>query len=98
MFTLLHDLRHAARFLGRNRAFAAAAAIILALGISLSATLFAIVHGALIAPWPYRGYDRLVTVRATYPTQGRTAFSLWSVPEIEAAGKGFGSQSLLGSA
>src|SRR3954466_12368769 len=83
MFTLLHDLRIAARFLGRNRTFAIASAVILALGISLSATLFAIVKGALLEPWPYRGYDRIVTLRATYPTQGRTAFSLWSVPEID---------------
>ena len=83
MFTLLHELRIGLRFLARNRAFAVASAVILALGISLSATLFAIVKGALIEPWPYHGYDRLVTVRATYPTQGRSAFSLWSVPEIE---------------
>jgi predicted permease len=83
MITLLHDLRIAARFLARNRAFTAASVVILALGISLSATLFAIVKGALIEPWPYHGYERIVTVRATYPTQGRTAFSLWSAPEIE---------------
>jgi putative ABC transport system permease protein len=83
MFTLLHDLRIAARFLARNRTFAVASALILALGISLSATLFAIVKGALLEPWPYRGYERIVTMRATYPTLGRTAFSLWSVPEID---------------
>jgi putative ABC transport system permease protein len=83
MLTLLHDVRIAARFLARNRSFAAAAVGILALGISLSATLFAIIKGTLVEPWPYAGYDRLVTVRGTYPTQGRADFSLWSVPEIE---------------
>jgi len=83
MFALMHDTRIAFRFLARNRLFAVASASILALGIGLSATLFAIVNGTLIEPWPYHGYDRIVTVRGTYPTQGRTAFSQFSVPEIE---------------
>ena len=43
MFTLLHDIRIAMRFLGRHRLFAGTSVAILALGISLSATLFAIV-------------------------------------------------------
>jgi hypothetical protein len=83
MFTLMHDVRIAIRFLVRNRLFAAASAAILALGIGLSATMFAMVKGTLIEPWPYHGYDRIVTLRATYPTQGRTAFSQFSVPDIE---------------
>jgi predicted permease len=83
MATLMHDIRIAIRFLLRNRLFAAMSIAILALGISLSATLLAIVKGTLVEPWPYQGYDRLVTVRGTYPTLGRTAFSLWSVTEIE---------------
>jgi predicted permease len=83
MSTLLHDVRIAMRFLLRNRLFALVSAAILAVGISLSATLFAIVKGTLIEPWPYDGYDRIVTVRGTYPTQGRTEFSLWSAPEID---------------
>ncbi len=83
MFTLLHDVRIAIRFLRRNRLFTAACVAIVALGISLAATLFAIVKGTLIEPWPYQGYDRIVTVRGTYPIEGRSDFSLWSVPEIE---------------
>jgi predicted permease len=77
------DLRLAARFLRRNSAFTTAAVAILALGIALSATLYTIVRGTLIRPWPYRGYDRIVTLSANYPSQGRTDFSLWSTPEIE---------------
>jgi predicted permease len=78
-----NDLKLAARFLRRNAAFTTAAVAILALGIALSATLYAIVRGTLIRPWPYRGYDRIVTLSANYPSQGRTDFSLWSTPEIE---------------
>src|SRR3954447_10999208 len=83
MTTLAPDLRVALRFLRRNPTFTLAAIATLALGISLTAVLFAIVRGTLIEPWPYRGYDRIVTVAGNYPTQGRTGFSLWSVPEIE---------------
>jgi putative ABC transport system permease protein len=82
MTGLLHDARIAVRFLLRNRGFAIATIGILALGISLTATLYAVVRGALLDPWPYRGYDRLVTIRGNFPTQGRTEFSLWSAPEI----------------
>src|SRR4051812_21628197 len=82
MTGLPNDIRLAFRFLLRNRAFATAAIGILALGISLTATLYAVVRGALIEPWPYRGYDRLVTVRGNFPTQGRTDFSLWSAQEV----------------
>ncbi|HEY7284747.1 MAG TPA: ABC transporter permease [Vicinamibacterales bacterium] len=77
------DVRLAARFLRRNPVFTLATVAILALGIALSATLFTIVRGTLIRPWPYRGYDRIVTLSANYPTHGRTDFSLWSTPEIE---------------
>ena len=83
MHPLFQDARFALRFLLRNRSFTFAAVAILAVGISLTAALFAIVKGTLIEPWPYHGYDRIVTFRGTYPTQGRTAFSLWSVPEID---------------
>src|SRR5262245_24515450 len=81
--TIPHDLRIALRFLRRNPTFTIAAIGILALGISLTTVLLTIVRGTLIEPWPYRGYDRIVTMAGNYPTQGRTDFSLWSVPEIE---------------
>ena len=83
MSTLPHDLRIAMRFLLRNRLFAVVSIAILGVGISLSATLFAIIDGTLVQPWPYHGYDRIVTVRGTYPSQGRVASPLWSVSEIE---------------
>ena len=77
-----HEVRFALRYLRRNPGFTLTAITIVALGIGLSATLFAVVRGALLQPWPYQGYDRLVTVRGNYPEQGRTAFSLWSAREV----------------
>lgn len=80
---LWSDLRYSVRFLRRNIGFTVVCVTLLALGIGLSVTMFAIVNGALLQPWPYRGYDRLITVRGNYPQQGRTDFSLWSPGEIE---------------
>jgi predicted permease len=82
MIDLARHARFALRYFNRNRGFAAAGIALVALGVSLSATLFAIVNGALLRPWPYAGYDRIVTVRGNYPEQGRTGFSLWSAAEI----------------
>ena len=83
MSSLLNDARVALRFLRRHAVFACAAIAILGVGIGLGATLFAIVKATLLEPWPYAGADRIVTFTGAYPTQGRTGFSLWSVPEIE---------------
>jgi len=80
---MLNDIRIAVRYLRRHPVFAGAAAAILGLGISLSATLFAIVKGTLIEPWPYAGADRIVLFSGSYPTQSRSGFSLSSLPEIE---------------
>jgi predicted permease len=83
MSPLLTDTRLAIRYLCRHPVFAGAAIGILGLGIGLCAALFAIVKATLIEPWPYAGADRIVTFTGSYPTQHRTDYSLWSVPEIE---------------
>lgn len=80
---LWRDVQYGVRFLRRNIGFTVVCVALFALGIGLSVTIFAIVNGALLQPWPYRGYDRLVTIRGNYPQQGRTDFSLWSPREIE---------------
>jgi len=79
---MLQDARFALRFLARNPLFTAASVLVLALGIGLSAALAAFIHGALLTPWPYRGYERIVSVQGSYPELGRTDYSLWSPDEI----------------
>jgi putative ABC transport system permease protein len=79
----IRELVAAVRYLRRNLAFTLTATAMMALGIGMSATLFAVVKATLIEPWPYPGYERIVTVRGNYPAQARTAFSLWSAKEIE---------------
>src|SRR3954454_17737611 len=79
----IRELVAAVRYLRRNLAFTLTATAMMALGIGMSATLFAVVKATLIEPWPYPRYERIVTVRGNYPAQTRTAFSLWSAKEIE---------------
>src|SRR6185503_10983835 len=65
---LLHDLRYAARTLWRNRGFAAAAILILAVGIAASTGLFAVVDAVVLHPLPYAGAERLARVRLLPPS------------------------------
>ena len=57
---LKQDIRSACRGLWRARAFTAAATLTLALGITGSTVMFAIVDGVLLRPLPVRDQDRLI--------------------------------------
>jgi putative ABC transport system permease protein len=57
-----HDLRYAARTLATQRLFAAAAALMLALGIGANGAMFALVDAILLRPLPFPEPDRLVMV------------------------------------
>ena len=58
--SLLQDVRYAGTLLRRNRAFALAGLITLALGIGATTAVFSVVYGVLIRPLPYPEPDRLV--------------------------------------
>ena len=59
---MLQDLKFAVRLFARQRAFSLTAILTIALGIGLSATVFAVVDGVLFRPLPYRDPGRLVAV------------------------------------
>ena len=63
--SILHDLRFALRQLSRNPGFAAAAILVLALGLAASAAIFAFVDAALLQPLPYRNSSRLLVAFET---------------------------------
>ena len=62
MPSLFQDLRYAARGLWHSRGFAAAAILCLGFGIGLNATIFSILDGVLLQPYPYPEPDRLFVV------------------------------------
>ena len=56
---MLNDIRFAFRSLARRKAFFVLAASTLALGIGANTTVFSVVHGVLLRPFPYRAPERL---------------------------------------
>ena len=71
------DIRHVVRQLRMAPGFAVVSILSLALGIGATATVFSVIYGALIAPYPYRGADRMVQVRL-YGQSGLRNFLLLS--------------------
>src|SRR5258708_29970428 len=71
------DLRHVVRQFRMAPGFAVVSILSLALGIGATATVFSVIYGALVAPYPYRGADRMVQLRV-YGDSGRRNFLLLS--------------------
>jgi len=62
---LRQDIRYAIRTLLKNKAFTAIAVACLALGIGVNATIFSVVDGVIINPYPYPESDRLIVLHST---------------------------------
>ncbi len=61
------DLRWALRTLWRNRGFALAAILTVALGVGTNTAVFSVVRGVLLRPLPFRSPDRLAMLWQTHP-------------------------------
>ena len=72
---LRQDLRYATRTLTRERVFAAAAVLMLALGIGANSAMFALVDAILLRPLPFPEPDRLVMLWEQTPASPRTRVS-----------------------
>jgi putative ABC transport system permease protein len=75
-------LRDAWRSLTRSPRFIAIVTVVLGLAVDANASVFAVMKGAVLDPWPYRGADRIVTLRASRPTLGPDEFATFSAPEV----------------
>src|SRR5262245_47332126 len=59
---LSQDLRSALRLFRRCTGFAATAVVYLAVGLGVATVLFSIVNAALLNPFPFADFDRIVTL------------------------------------
>src|SRR5260370_13466034 len=59
--TLFQDFGYGLRQLRKSPGFTAAAVLTLALGIGATTAIFSVVDSLLIAPFPYKDFDRVVT-------------------------------------
>ncbi|HEY7476158.1 MAG TPA: ABC transporter permease [Vicinamibacterales bacterium] len=62
---LLKDARYAFRSLWHSKGFATVAILCLGFGIGLNTTIFSIVDGVLLKPYPYENPDRIVVVSSS---------------------------------
>jgi putative ABC transport system permease protein len=59
---LFQDVRYALRTLSRSKGFATVAVLCLGFGIGLNATIFSLIDGVLLKPYPYTDPDRILVV------------------------------------
>ena len=59
---LIQDIRYALRSLWRSKGFATVAILCLGFGIGLNATIFSLIDGVLLKPYPYTDPDRILVV------------------------------------
>ena len=78
---MLQDLRFAFRLFLRQRGFFATTVLTMALGIGLSATVFAVVDGVLFRPLPFEHPDRLVSLYGAIRAEQQSTMSV-SWPDV----------------
>src|SRR4030095_5203565 len=61
---LFQDIRYAIRNLSRSKGFATVAILCLGFGVGLNTTIFSILDGVLLKPYPYTDPDRILVVQA----------------------------------
>ena len=78
---MLQDFRFAFRLFARQRGFFVTAVLTIALGVGLSATVFAVVDGVLFRPLPYRDPSRLIALYGAVRAESQWTMSV-SYPDL----------------
>ena len=71
MTGLLQDLRHAVR-LYKRIGFTAIAILTIGVGVAATTTIFSVIEGTVLRPWPFPGSERLVMLQSTRPARGQS--------------------------
>ncbi len=91
MDTLIRDIRHAVRTLGKQRAFTLTALTMLALGVGANTAMFGIVNAMLLRPLPYPDPEAIVSVGETFgrATTSRARLTNRSMFQLEEDAESF---------
>jgi predicted permease len=83
------DVRHGLRLLRRNKAFAIAAILTLAVGIGANTAIFSVVHAVLLKPLPYPQVDRLAIIWTGLAEEKRAPASKYELLQMRQNSKAF---------
>jgi putative ABC transport system permease protein len=87
---VLRELRYAVRSLTHSKAFASVAILCLGLGIGINTTIFSIIDGVLLKPFPYDDPDRIVVLETWRARdEARDRVSIPDLRDWRAASKSF---------
>jgi putative ABC transport system permease protein len=93
--SLLQDLRFAVRLLFKDRWFTAVAAVALALGIGVNATVFTFVNAVLIRGLPFNDPDRIIALGGTDARNRPVGVSRLDFIDMREAARSFSGLTLL---
>ncbi len=85
----MEDARHGLRLLTRNKSFALAAILTLAVGIGANTAIFSVVHAILLKPLPYPNADRLAIIWTGLAEERRAPASRYELLQMRQNSKAF---------
>ncbi|MGC2719469.1 MAG: ABC transporter permease [Candidatus Acidiferrales bacterium] len=86
---LVQDIRYGARLLIRNKAFALAAIVTLAVGLGANTAIFTVVYAVLLKPLPYPDADRLAIIWTGLAEEQRAPASKYQIVQMRQSSHAF---------